>query len=57
MGERFCKINMSYAMAYEECFMTYYSTIHRYETNRLRNIARFFGHLVRSCPPLHLPQC
>ena len=27
-------------------FGTYYDTIHRYETNRLRNIARFFGHLL-----------
>lgn len=27
---------------------TYYETIHRYETNRLRNIARFFGHLLAS---------
>ena len=26
----------------------YYSTIHRYETNRLRNIARLFGHLLSS---------
>lgn len=46
MGERFCKLNMSWSMAYEQCFRTYYDTIHRYETNRLRNIARFFGHLL-----------
>jgi pre-mRNA-splicing factor CWC22 len=25
--------------------VNYYSTIHRYETNRLRNIARLFGHM------------
>jgi pre-mRNA-splicing factor CWC22 len=29
----------------EEAFNTYYTAIHRYETNRLRNIAKFFGHL------------
>ncbi|GAA5848474.1 hypothetical protein JCM8547_004525 [Rhodosporidiobolus lusitaniae] len=46
MGERFCKIHQSWAMAYEQCFQNYYATIHRYETNRLRNIARFFGHLL-----------
>ncbi|KAM0753413.1 MIF4G-domain-containing protein [Meredithblackwellia eburnea MCA 4105] len=46
MGERFCKLNMAWSIAYEECFRTYYDTIHRYETNRLRNIARFFGHLL-----------
>ncbi|GAA6009107.1 hypothetical protein JCM10207_004096 [Rhodosporidiobolus poonsookiae] len=46
MGERFAKLHQSWAMAYELCFQNYYATIHRYETNRLRNIARFFGHLL-----------
>ncbi|GAA6057778.1 hypothetical protein JCM3770_006842, partial [Rhodotorula araucariae] len=46
MGERFCKLHQKWAMAYEQCFINYYATIHRYETNRLRNIARFFGHLL-----------
>ncbi|CEQ39970.1 SPOSA6832_01542, partial [Sporobolomyces salmonicolor] len=46
MGERFCKLNQTWQMAYEQCFVNYYATIHRYETNRLRNIARFFGHLL-----------
>ena len=27
-------------------FETYYDTIHRYETNRLHNIAQLFGHLA-----------
>merc|ERR1711977_197656 len=31
-----------------QSFAKYYDTIHRYETNRLRNIARFFGHLLSS---------
>ncbi|KDE08002.1 hypothetical protein MVLG_01705 [Microbotryum lychnidis-dioicae p1A1 Lamole] len=46
MGERFAKLNRMWTEAYEQCFQTYYDTIHRYETNRLRNIARFFGHLL-----------
>ena len=46
MGERFCKLNLVWAKAFEVIFRTYYDTIHRYETNRLRNIARFFGHLL-----------
>ena len=45
MGERLCKLNQVWSIAFEGCFRTYYDTIHRYETNRLRNIARFFGHL------------
>ena len=48
MGERLCKINQVWSIAFEGCFKTYYDTIHRYETNRLRNIARFFGHLLAS---------
>jgi len=44
-GERFCKLNRVWTDSFEEAFNKYYTTIHRYETNRLRNIARFFGHL------------
>ncbi|KAI0736821.1 MIF4G-domain-containing protein [Fomitopsis betulina] len=46
IGERFCKINRVWNDCFEQAFGNYYTTIHRYETNRLRNIARFFGHLV-----------
>ncbi|KAH9174195.1 MIF4G-domain-containing protein [Lactarius sanguifluus] len=44
-SERFCKLNRVWCECYERAFETYYETIHRYETNRLRNIARLFGHL------------
>ncbi|KAH7340194.1 hypothetical protein B0J17DRAFT_650293 [Rhizoctonia solani] len=46
IGERFCKLNRVWCESFEEAFATYFETIHRYETNRLRNIARFFGHLI-----------
>lgn len=46
IGERFCKLNRVWCESFEEAFATYFETIHRYETNRLRNIARFFGHLL-----------
>ncbi|EKM56034.1 uncharacterized protein PHACADRAFT_145057 [Phanerochaete carnosa HHB-10118-sp] len=45
IGERFCKLNRVWNESFELAFTDYYTTIHRYETNRLRNIARFFGHL------------
>ncbi|KAF5318018.1 hypothetical protein D9619_012257 [Psilocybe cf. subviscida] len=45
IGERFSKLNRVWTDACEHAFNNYYTTIHRYETNRLRNIARFFGHL------------
>ncbi|KAN0115923.1 hypothetical protein V8E52_006463 [Russula decolorans] len=45
VSERFCKLNRVWNECYERAFESYYETIHRYETNRLRNIARLFGHL------------
>lgn len=48
IGERFAKLNRLWTELFEDCFRTYYDTIHRYETNRLRNIARFFGHQLSS---------
>ncbi|KAI1458349.1 MIF4G-domain-containing protein [Annulohypoxylon moriforme] len=48
IGERFSKINRVWCDLFTQSFEKYYETIHRYETNRLRNIARFFGHLFGS---------
>lgn len=48
IGERFAKLNRLWTELFETSFAKYYDTIHRYETNRLRNIARFFGHLLSS---------
>ncbi|ODH25730.1 pre-mRNA-splicing factor cwc22 [Paracoccidioides brasiliensis] len=48
IGERFAKLNRLWADLYEAAFVKYYETIHRYETNRLRNIAKFFGHMFSS---------
>ena len=46
VGERFAKLNRLWTDLFEQSFAKYYDTIHRFETNRLRNIARFFGHLL-----------
>ncbi|RKF83656.1 Pre-mRNA-splicing factor cwc22 [Golovinomyces cichoracearum] len=48
VGEQFAKINRLWTQLFETSFATYYETMHRYETNRLRNIARLFGHLLSS---------
>jgi pre-mRNA-splicing factor CWC22 len=45
VSERFSKINRVWTDCFEQAFGNYYTTIHRYETNRLRNIARLFGHM------------
>ena len=46
IAERFSKLNRTWCETFEATFENYYSTIHRYESNRLRNIARFYGHLI-----------
>lgn len=48
IAERFCKLNRIWRDAFQEAFGNYYETIHRYETNKLRNIGRLFGHLLAS---------
>lgn len=58
IGERFAKINRLWTDLFEQAFVKYYDTIHRYETNRLRNIARFFGHILASdAIGWHVLQC
>lgn len=48
IGERLAKLNRLWTDLFEKSFEHYYTSIHRYETNRLRNIARFFGHVFSS---------
>ncbi|KAI1427035.1 hypothetical protein F5Y12DRAFT_226033 [Xylaria sp. FL1777] len=48
IGERFAKLNRLWTDLFEQAFQNKYETIHRYDTNQLRNIARFFGHLFGS---------
>jgi len=43
---RFCLLNERWQLAFEEAFATQYNTIHRLETNKLRNVAKLFGHLL-----------
>ena len=45
IGERFARLNRMWRDLFEDSFAKYYETIHRYETNKLRSIARFFGHM------------
>ena len=48
LGERFAKLNRLWVTEFETSFEHYFTTIHRFETNRLRNIARFWGHMFSS---------
>jgi pre-mRNA-splicing factor CWC22 len=48
MAERFCKMNRLWVDNFVTCFNDVYDTIHRYETNRLRNIGKLFAHLFNT---------
>ncbi|KAJ2999913.1 pre-mRNA-splicing factor cwc22 [Globomyces sp. JEL0801] len=48
LGERFCRVSPDWAASFSAAFEETYKTIHRFETNRLRNIAKFFSHLLAS---------
>lgn len=46
LAQRFCMINKTYIEPFEEIFKDTYSTTHRLDTNRLRNVSKFFAHLL-----------
>ncbi|KAK9929496.1 hypothetical protein M0R45_026592 [Rubus argutus] len=46
LGQRFCMINRIHQENFEKCFVQQYCMIHRLETNKLRNVAKFFAHLL-----------
>jgi pre-mRNA-splicing factor CWC22 len=46
IGQRLCMITKRYQDAFSESFHQQYQIIHRLETNKLRNVAKFFGHLL-----------
>lgn len=46
LAQRFCNINRMYIGPFEEIFKESYSTAHRLDTNRLRNVSKFFAHLL-----------
>ncbi|MCD7453677.1 pre-mRNA-splicing factor cwc22 [Datura stramonium] len=46
LGQRLCMINKVHQKNFEKSFVQQYSMIHRLETNKLRNVAKFFAHLL-----------
>ncbi|KAM9305705.1 pre-mRNA-splicing factor CWC22 homolog [Gastrophryne carolinensis] len=45
LAGRFCLLKKQYMEAFEAIFKEQYDTIHRLETNKLRNVAKMFAHL------------
>ncbi|XP_047120693.1 pre-mRNA-splicing factor CWC22 homolog [Schistocerca piceifrons] len=46
LAQRFCQINKVYIPPFQQIFRDTYNTIHRLDTNKLRNTAKFFAHLL-----------
>ncbi|XP_073285275.1 uncharacterized protein [Primulina huaijiensis] len=46
LGQRLCMLNKVHQENFGKCFVQQYSMIHRLETNKLRNVAKFFAHLL-----------
>ena len=44
--QRFALLKKEYMEAFEAIFCDQYETIHRLETNKLRNVAKMFAHLL-----------
>ena len=48
LGQRLCQVNRVYQELFDEAFQEQYATIHRLETNKLRNVAKLFAHLLHT---------
>ena len=48
LGQRFSMLHQKWQALFEDCFQRQYALIHRLETNKLRNVAKFFAHLLHT---------
>lgn len=46
LAQRFCQINKIYIEPLQKIFQDTYVTTHRLDTNKLRNVSKFFAHLL-----------
>ena len=46
IGERYCRLKREYIPFFVETFQEQYETIHRLETNKLRNVACCYAHML-----------
>ena len=46
LGQRFCMLRGPYRELFEEVFARQFANVHSLETNKLRNVAKFFAHLL-----------
>jgi pre-mRNA-splicing factor CWC22 len=48
IAQRFCLMDTRWAQSFEDSFREQYQTIHRLETNKLRNVAKLFAHMFHT---------
>ena len=48
LAERLCKLKTEYMDCFDELFARQYNEIHLLDTNKIRNVSKFFGHLLYS---------
>lgn len=48
IASRFCLLHVRWTRSFEQSFVQQYNTIHRLETNKLRNVAKLFVHLLHT---------
>mmetsp|Transcript_8557 Transcript_8557/g.12205 ORF Transcript_8557/g.12205 Transcript_8557/m.12205 type:complete len:1279 (+) Transcript_8557:142-3978(+) len=48
IAARFCLLHRRWSGAFHEAFIVQYNTIHRLETNKLRNVSKLFSHLLHT---------
>lgn len=47
VASKICEINRrTYAPIFEKLFQLFYETVHKFETNKIRNISKFYAHLL-----------
>ena len=46
LAQTFCRINTVYVRHFEQIFREAYDTVHRLESNKLRNVSKMFAHLL-----------
>ena len=48
LAQRLCAVDRKYVTPFQAIFAEQYATVHRLETNKLRNVGKFFSHLLHT---------
>lgn len=48
LAERFCFLRVEFRICFDELFAKHYALIHRFETNKIRNISKIFAYILHN---------